>query len=526
MAVTDTALEWWDRLCTQAGLELRTGRNKPGRDADLEDALRMHLVTEWSPTPRKGDIRLRDLLRTDAKASAPQVTVSHFLETVRTHLRDFACMLADILDTQACAQTHRGADTLRLALRLQDDTVALHTRAQLQAQMDAVRQALDTRIAPADPRRLAAWINEIGGRLIGVLTLPLWKARHVLYPVWTGTRLLRAAREHADRFHFHTQGDTLPFTPGGKRLATYEYDGEQFDIWIELRSALLRGQGKRKRGRYPDFRVVRATLNGNHNDATRFVLECQHRHECDSANAIRAIGDYTQACPDTDILLVYPRPAIAVDMIARAFASRADHFRIITHATAGRERQHPALHDSIRDILFNGARNKAVPSPAFTAIETPPPLPTAAPQVPNALRQDLAATVLLEWTDALQDVDLRLVLINDGKNPQTVAYDHTGSLAEAPYAQLMQDVVTGPGQEVIEISRWGDASYLISVRNFSQTGALSTATVACRIRIQGGTTWVLKPSHPRDYEWTVGTITVVGDEIHMAPYAGETVLSS
>lgn len=526
MTVTDTALEWWDRLCAQAPLELRQGKNKPGRDADLEVAL-IAALQPGLPTPPNGHARLRDLLRADAKSSTPQITPVHFLEAVRTAVQDVAQMLEDVLDTLARAQAQRGDWPLRLAWRLAGDGAAeAQTLPQLQAQVDALKRALDTPVAPADPRALGLWTEDTGVRLLGVLAEPLWQDRHGLYPVWAGTRLLCAAQDHADSFHFHTLDGALALTPGGGRLATYEYGGQQFDIWTGLRSTLAGGAGKRKRGIQPDFRIVRATLEGNANTATRFVLECQHPMAPGLSNALQAAADYAGGFPHADTLLVTCRPVDPAASTALAAAAGAARVRLLGLATANRERQHPALYDTLHDILFKGARSQAAMRQAAPAIDPQARRPHAAPPLSDALRQNLAATVLLEWTDALQDVDLRLVLINDDKHSQTVAYDHTGSLAEAPYAQLVQDVVTGPGQEVIEIARWDNASYLISVRNFSQTGALAPATVACRVRIQGGATWVLKPSHARDHEWTVGTIAVVGDEIHMVPYAGETVLSS
>ncbi|SAI65775.1 Uncharacterised protein [Bordetella ansorpii] len=524
MAATDTALEWWDRFCTQAGLELRQGRNKPGRDTDFEEALLAALRATQPVAPPKIQARLRDVLRADARAGAPAIAAVHFLETARTVLRDFADLLEDLLDVLARAQAQRGAQPLRLAWRLAADGSAIErTLPELRQQADTVRQLLDTPIAPADPRARDLWLADTGARLLRVLAAPLWRDRHALYPVWVGTRLLCAAHAHADSFHFHTRGGALAFMDGC-RLATYEYGGEQFDVWAEPRCALA-GGGRRKRGIQPDFRVVRATPDGRRNAATRFALECRHRLIRSTAQVMQAAEDYARGCPHADTLLVDDSPWDPAARTALAAAAGAARLRLLGHATAGRERQHPALHDSIRDLLFQGAPARAARQEAAQAAAPPAQRRAAAP-LSDALRPDLAATVLLEWTGALQDVDLRLVLINDDKHPQTVAYDRTGSLAEAPYAQLVQDVVTGPGQEVIEISRWGNASYLISVRNFSQTGALALDTVACRVRIQGGATWVLKPGHPRDYEWTVGTITVVGDEIHMVPYAGETVLSA
>ncbi|WP_144636577.1 hypothetical protein [Bordetella genomosp. 13] len=519
MAVTDTALDLWDRLCVEAGLEPRSTRGRPGRDADLEDAL-LALFQADAAAPPKACRRLRDLLQWDGRSATPRIAAAHFLRTVLASQRDFAVMMEDILD--ALDRGHAGRDP-RIAFRFGPGDAPMNlSLAQLRAQVREIRQVLEIRAMPPwqaadtpDPE-----VADTYAGLLGILILPIWRKRHAMYSVWAGAMLLRTAQRHADSFHFHATAGTLTFAAGGYRLATYEYGQDQFDIWAELRSAAA--GGRRKRGIQPDFRVVRARLDGRDEAATRLALECRHHLTGNASNVAHAAEGYARSCPDADTFLVDREPADRVCPITKAAATTAARIRFIGHATPSRERQHPMLQAALRDALFEGAAHEAVPLRAARSRAAR----SAAADLQDAPRSGIAATVVLEWTEALQDVDLRLALIHGDRNEHTVAFDHTGSLAEAPYAQLVQDVVTGPGREVIEISRWGNASYLISVRNFSQTGALAPDNVACRVQIHGGPTWLLKPSHARDYEWTVGTITVVGADIHMVPYAGETVLSS
>lgn len=353
------------------------------------------------------------------------------------------------------------------------------------------------------------WVDQIYTRLLDILRLPTWRKRHELYSVWVGTVLLRAAQKNADQLQFHAKEGTLSFEFGGNRLATYEYQGEQFDIWAELQSDLVGRSAKRKRGIQPDFRVVRVALNQKVNDATHFVLECKHYLVPSVSNFTQAADDYSRSCPNASTFIVNHGSADHALLIPSVPAAAARRIRFIGEATAERERIQPALQESIRNELF---MRRLVSPLGLTTSSGPKPTAGISEIAPLNHEPRVVATIALEWDATLEDVDLELEVINsNGRVEHTVKYIDRGGLTSPPFARLVEDVRTGPGRELIEISSLRDYRYRIVVRNYSKVGELSAGNVSCTLEFYGFWTSLMRPASTQKNEWVVATIDASGE---------------
>ena len=94
--------ELWQRLQSDAGLELRLTFGRDGRDADLERAVFAELVRQITPMQPDGTVDA--LLKTDMQSMAPSITTETLLVAVLASQRGFSAMMRDILQTLIDAQ--------------------------------------------------------------------------------------------------------------------------------------------------------------------------------------------------------------------------------------------------------------------------------------------------------------------------------------------------------------------------------------------------------------------------------------
>jgi len=636
MTIT-TPVALWRELCLSAGLELRLKGGRPGRDADIEDALRAALA---APSTAKS---LEAWLASDILSPRPTVTVEQLLVEVLKSQGGFAQMMQDILSMLITANAQRAAHNLSVSFKfdeLTDPIVA--TLKQFQETVQRTKKVLETRpklpnsnlmwpisevlrnflsehpksrppdFPPTHPivatnhhrldtqlARLArlvsdfielwkrhgpdrqqvfaaaiampistsdenvlsgqlkaatdfwdvgvlagaqeisnqvisgrllpdkalerltealdevewmdVWVDQTIQELLDILALPAWRRRHELYSVWVGTRLLRAVEQEAPDICFHLIKGVLSFEFGGSRLATFDWNGEQFDIWAELRSALVGKSFKRKKGIQPDFRVVRADLSGSPNARTTYVLECKHYLHASTLNFTQAAADYARSCPNAVVHVVNHGPADDSTMRALLHDELKNSVRFIGGATPLEEVATQALSSAIRDALFPGQ-----------------PLPASNPSAPEQLASKIATSVtagcvgyiLLEWDDSLNDMDLALQVIEpNGQVTMSIDYRCAGALDGPPFACFGKDVRVGPGMERIDISAWHFNRYKLVATNYSETGLMKPQTLHCSIVTETGQTQLHCPEGlaATCYEWSIAELLVSNGVVNIVP---------
>ncbi|EEF26263.1 hypothetical protein RCOM_1972830, partial [Ricinus communis] len=254
---------------------------------------------------------------------------------------------------------------------------------------------VETRLRPllASLDHKHRWIDQTYADLLDLLKLPTWRKRHELFSVWVGSILLRTAKAEADRFRFLSANGALSFAFGGNRLATYDRDGEQFDIWAELRSALVGTSSKRKKGIQPDFRVLSPSLDGSHNAQTRFVLECKHYLLPSVSNFSQAAADYARSCPHAAVLLVNHGPIDDSMLRAAIDSSLSQRVEFIGDATVIEERSSEKIGRAVRKAMFPHRQASLPldqqPDPPHADTE-PPSLPeSSALIIEKAIRDEL-----------------------------------------------------------------------------------------------------------------------------------------
>ena len=353
------------------------------------------------------------------------------------------------------------------------------------------------------------WITRTAKQLLDILNLPTWRRRHELYSVWVGTRLIRTAEAYADDIRFHPVEGVLSFEFGGSRLATFDWQEAQFDIWAELRSALVGSSAKRKKGIQPDFRVVKAGIGRSTNANTTFVLECKHYLSPKASNFAQAAADYSRSCPNASVLLVNHGPAD--DRLLHASVAAELRYRIsfLGNATAQEERRGQFIGDAIREALFPGSRLRP-PAPDILDAQTSG---NGALHTPGTV-----ASVRLIWDSSLADMDLALEILGpDGDATESVDFRHLGDLTEPPFARLESDVKAGPGEERLDISAWHYSRYTLVATNFSKTGQMTPNNLRCEIRIDQRTTILQCPVPGRGHVWNIAELTIQGGIVNVTP---------
>lgn len=636
MTIITSAADLWTSLHTRAGLELRLKRGGPGRDADIEDALRAAFAVPANAPS------LAAWLVADAASSHPKVTVERFLVEVLRSQGGFAQMMQDILDVLVMAEARQASHQLSIEFRF--DRVSAPIRATLEQFREFVnrtQQVLERRpklpdapvmwglssalrdsfgssranppagfppVAPIartgnteidaklghlrglvldfrtlwtrygstreevqnaagglprgskeaqvlrgqlgaaldnwdmsvldgahglSTRVLAGrltiedaltvlneafsgvewadvWVEHTVNELLDVLNLPAWRRRHELYSVWVGTRMLKVVERQVPDMRFHAVDGVLSFEFGGSRLATFNWKNRQFDIWAELRSALVGKSAKRKTGIQPDFRVLMADISKSVGQQTTYVLECKHYLNANTANFTQAAADYARSCPNAAIHIVNHGPADEPALIAALADELRDRSRFIGNATPLDEARTGALSNAIQKAVFPGLPPPS-PSPSAPTQTAGKPVPPVAP--------GSVGHILLEWDDSLRDMDLALHILGpEGEITQSIDFRDKGALDGPPFARLDMDTMRGPGVERIDISAWHFGRYALVATNFSKTGAMTPQALRCSIVTDKGATHLYCPAGllPTCYEWTIaelhvraGSVTVV-----------------
>lgn len=632
MPIITSPLDLWRGLCSSAGLELRLKGGRPGRDADIEEALRSALTV---PNAAQS---LDAWLVSDAASVQPRISTEQLLVEVMKSQGGFARMMQDILGVLITAQAQQSSHPLSVAFKFDDVSDPL--KATLEQFRDVVRRTqralemrpklpnsgvmwgifdllrdfvtarpnnappgfppfpaiaptghagLDTQLArlaqlvlaftdlwrrhgatrrqvcdsalampdaelrgqliaatdywdvsmlsgaqeisnqvnsgQIDPKetfdRLAdalsniewgeVWVERAIQEMLDVLKLPAWRRRHELYSVWVGTRMLKVLERVVPDMRFHRVNGELSFEFRGSRLATFTWSGKQYDVWAELRSALVGRSSKRKRGIQPDFRVLLADLSRSANAQTTYVLECKHYLTASTWNFTQAAADYARSCPNAVVHVVNHGPTDEQALNAALPLNLQSRVRFIGSATPLQEAVTQVLGNAIRDALFPGQ-----------------PLPAQGPAVPELAADKAAPTIapgcvgyaLLTWDGSLDDMDLALQVVGpDGRAKQTIDFHNKGELGTAPFARLVEDIRHGPGMERIDISAWHFSRYKLIATNYSKSGQMTPKSLYCNIVTDNGLTQMCCPAElsATCYEWKIAELRVNNGVVAIIP---------
>lgn len=352
------------------------------------------------------------------------------------------------------------------------------------------------------------WVNERYQELLDILNLPTWKRRHELYSVWVGTQLLNVAKAHASHLEFHPHNNVLSFAFGGNLLASYVTNTERFSIHCEVRSDLVGTSRKRKQAIQPDFRVLREDVTATTNDATRLVLECKHYLRASTANFTAAASDYARSCAYATVLVVNHGPVEEEALLRAVDPALRNRARFMGDVT-------PHASDELQEYLRAALFSVPAVAPTPQTSDSRPRADATNPSVvaPAGHSTQPLVSVRVEWDEQLQDIDLALTFAPGiGNEMTTLNFMNRGGLAAPFYAQLMEDVRSGPGAETINIYQFSARSYEVIVRNYSHPGHFPAAHLRGRITL-GTTTLIVHPPEPsvQISDWRMATLVANED---------------
>ncbi len=140
----------WQVFCERGGLELRLKNGQPGRDADIEVALRETLAVPRSARS------LGSWLSMDAAMPQPKVRIENFLVALLKGQEDFARMMQDILATLVAANAPGARHSLSIAFKFWEaDDPLVQTLEQFRASVVRTQELLERR--PLLPDSRAMW---------------------------------------------------------------------------------------------------------------------------------------------------------------------------------------------------------------------------------------------------------------------------------------------------------------------------------------------------------------------------------
>jgi hypothetical protein len=336
------------------------------------------------------------------------------------------------------------------------------------------------------PRR-QVWVDKAVSELSELLQMPVWKYRYELYSRWVGTILLRTTRHRADNFRFLPNKGVLSFAFGGSRLATFTYNGKDYEIAAEMRTKLRGAPSKlRKQNIQPDFRVCSLPESADRNVDTCLVVECKHYLRVKVENFTAAANDYARSCEMANVIVVNH--------------GEGENGRLVSGIETGHAARVSFINRASIDSDGGAELVRAIENALFPAAARPVQEGATEEVFYRQLPANLVASIRVHWDASLHDVDLSLRF-----GAHEVKYSSRGALDQEPYAQLSRDVQTGPGQEVVEASRFAAVSYEVRVTNFSKRGLLGKGNVYCDVMLRE-TVYRLRPSVPQADCWVVGRI--------------------
>ncbi len=146
--------------------------------------------------------------------------------------------------------------------------------------------------------------QQLADKLLSLLDLPSWKARHQVYAVWVATRIVTQAPWKPK---WNIICDTLNFDFGGAEILRFEAEESIFVLRSELRRPLVgTSAAKRKVGIQPDFTMLNGDEVGT--SPAHLVVECKQYATYSKRNFRGALSDYSRSHTAADVLLANYAP--------------------------------------------------------------------------------------------------------------------------------------------------------------------------------------------------------------------------
>lgn len=334
--------------------------------------------------------------------------------------------------------------------------------AQLVGALDAALQ----RLRNDDPTRTAPQ-----ERLEELLSLPLWKHRYDLYSNCVTTQVVAALDDQG--LLVHSAAGRIEFSFRGTHLATFDIPMPRLHLWTEYRSALEDPVGAGRTGAIqPDIALRRDPITA---DLTPLVVECKQYRKADSRAFADALTDYARGHQDAMVVLVNYAGGRQTTILGKVAQEVRDRTAFVPHLR-------PHSPDALAEFrrLVRGAVGLAV-------------------DVGDESRD--VGRIELSWGASPRDLDLRVRI--SGVAEWEIGWDSLGALDVEPYARLENDDRQGNGGEVVRITRWLPAIYVVEVVNYSNERPIGEGNAQVSVTLSEYTRRFECPPSLQDDRWEV-----------------------
>ena len=193
-------------------------------------------------------------------------------------------------------------------------------------------------------------------KLLGVLSLPVWKKREAMYSVWVCAAALLDPRDCRVDYHVGSGRLEFPFRP--RKIATItqpERPNQRIEFWSELRTPANDLVGKRKSAIQPDYRYQRFGRDNKPIDV--LLLECKQYKKSNVSNFAAAIIDYARASPGAEVLLCNYGPMLPsvkqrVQSFAPEISDRVEAIGDIRPENDGEFRLRKCLRSALEQLII------------------------------------------------------------------------------------------------------------------------------------------------------------------------------
>lgn len=326
----------------------------------------------------------------------------------------------------------------------------------------ALREVLD------NPHPEERPVPDVVSELEELLQLPVWKHRYELYSVWVFCSMSEVIDKISTVEYQFTDGFfDIPFTP--KRLAVLQGVEPPVYLWSEVRTQLDQPRGKsRKHGMQPDFMLA---VDPEDPPSTAFgVVECKQYRTPKASNFSDALSDYAKGQPEAQVVLINygPAPDSILTYVPEAFRSQVS---IIGEM---RPDQGEALYRWRRwlDELLRSHCDV---------------IPTSLCGIGDELafvEGFLGAQCQLSWGASPRDLDLHVQTPVWLANKH-ISYNQKGTIADAPWVELDEDITDGHGPETIRFGKAVRGRYRVAVHQYSDDGRLADSNAKVLVELPG-----------------------------------------
>ncbi|MDE6627233.1 MAG: hypothetical protein K2K56_12795 [Lachnospiraceae bacterium] len=281
-------------------------------------------------------------------------------------------------------------------------------------------------------------------KLTEVLNLPFWKRRYELYSAWVSTQIVEALQDRD--IEFQVVDNTLSFSFKGSHIATCTGLVPPLEIWAELRTDAenLIGSGREK-AIQPDYTLAVPEAKKPNNSVA--VIECKQYEKPSMRNFRAAIIDYANGRPQAVIMLTgYGKiPKKLHEKIEdEQIKSRSVEFSFMRPESLSAQEFKEKLRETVLEYYCKKAKeNKGFLRPWRNPLE--------------------AVSVSLKWGEHPREVESRLCIMEGSQEVVHLSFCAKGNEGQIRYVYLNEDIALGSGPEIVRVSRWTEADYLIEV---------------------------------------------------------------